>query len=69
MSVVGNTCSEIGDVLIIETQLSVLADYVQITSFVDSITGTTGTRFFNKKFRASQDNLVFTDWMDLDILS
>lgn len=66
MSVVGNTCSEIGDVLIIETQLSVLADYVQITSFVDSITGTTGTRFFNKKFRASQDNLVFTDWMDLD---
>jgi len=66
MAVVGNTCSEIGDILLIETQFSVLADYVQITSFVDSIIGTSGTRFFTKQFRASQDNLVFTDWMELN---
>lgn len=63
--IVGNICSEIGDVLLINAQLSILATSFQADSYLEVTTGETSTRFFIKKFRASQDNIIFTNWEDL----
>lgn len=63
--IIGNTCTEIGDVLIINTTSSINGSF-QLTTFTDSITGTTGTRFFNKEFSISSDGLTYTSWLPLD---
>ena len=65
--IVGNTCSEIGDVLIIESQVAIPANYVQVSSYVDTTVGETGSRYFDKSFRASQDGLLWTEWMPLNM--
>lgn len=65
--IVGSTCSEIGDVLIIESQVAIPANYMQVSSYVETTTGETGSRFFDKQFRASQDGLLWTDWMPLNM--
>lgn len=64
--IVGNTLSEIGDILYIDTQVSISANFVQLTSYTDSTIGETATRFFNKKFRVSHDGLIYTDWYELN---
>lgn len=63
--VVGNTLSEIGDVLIVDTVVSITADYLQLVSYSDSTINETATRYFDKKFRVSQNGLIFTDWYEL----
>jgi hypothetical protein len=67
--IVGNTLSEIGDVLIIDTQVSISGSSVQLTNYVDETIGETATRFFDKKFRVSHDGLIFTDWYELNNLN
>jgi hypothetical protein len=63
--VVGYTLSEIGDVLIVDTQLSITGTSIQLVSFIDNTLGVSPTRFFDKKFRVSQDGLIYTNWLDL----
>lgn len=54
MAIVGNTASEIGDVMIMVTDIPIRG-IVSITGFTDSIVGETGSRFFDKQFRYSLD--------------
>ena len=54
MAVVGNTCSEIGDVMIV-TMDTPITGVRQINNFTDNSVGETATRFFEKKFRYSLD--------------
>jgi len=63
--VVGNTLSEIGDVLIIDTQLSITGSFIQLVSYTDVTLNETLTRLFDKKFRLSQDGLIYTEWSEL----
>lgn len=63
--ITGNVLSEIGDVLIIDTQLSISGSHIQLISFTDTVIGETGARYFNKKFRVSCDGLLYTEWQDL----
>jgi|GEM_PF-3854264 len=65
--VVGNTLSEIGDVLIVDTQLSIMGTYLQLVTYTEVTIGETATRIFDKKFRVSQDGLIYTEWYDLSI--
>lgn len=44
-----------------------LRGLMNVTSFVDSITGQTATRFFDKFFSVSIDGLRFTDYQDLTL--
>lgn len=65
--IIGNTCSEIGDVLLIDSQVAIPANYVQVSSYVDTTIGETAVRYFDKQFRASQDGLLWTEWMSLNM--
>ena len=68
MAIVGNTASEIGDVMIIVTDIP-LTGISSITGYTDSTVGETGTRFFDKKFRYSLDgglNFNIEDYIDLN---
>lgn len=62
--VIGNICTEIGDVLEITTDVPIIAT-TSLLTFSDSITGTTGTRFFAKLFQYSPDGIIFGDWQTL----
>jgi hypothetical protein len=63
--ITGNVLTEIGDVLIVDTQLSVLGSYIKLELYADSVIGETATRYFNRKFRVSCDGLLYTEWEDL----
>lgn len=65
MAIVGNTLSQIGDVLFIYTQGAV-AGQVQINSFTDVTVGETATRFFDKTFRYSLDGVNYSSWETLN---
>lgn len=54
MAVVGNTSSEIGDVMIFNSD-TVLSEIMSISNFTDITTGETVSRFFEKKFTYSLD--------------
>ncbi len=64
MAVINNSSNEIGDILIIKTQISVRGD-ISLTGFEDEILGETTNRFFNKTFRYSKNNLKYSDWLPL----
>ncbi len=64
MAVVNNTCSEIGDSLLINSRLSITGA-MSFTSYTDVLVGETGTRFFTKLFRVSTDGVMFTNWATL----
>jgi hypothetical protein len=65
MAVVGNTVSEIGDVLYIYSQGAVAGD-VTLTSFTDIVLGETPNRYFQKSFKYSTDGVNYSPWMVLD---
>jgi len=62
--ITNNTLSDIGDVLIVNSQVVVHAS-ISVASFIDSTTGTTATRFFTKTFRYSLDGVNYSDWLPL----
>lgn len=62
--IVNNTLSKIGDVLVISTDGPV-TDIDNILSFTDSVSGETGTRFFDKTFRYTTDGVNWSEWMEL----
>ena len=64
MAVIGNTLSEIGDILYIYSQGAVAGD-VNLTGFTDSVAGETPTRFFVKTFRYSTDGVNYSGWLPL----
>lgn len=64
MAVINNTATEIGDVLLITVNVPVVG-LTSLTSFVDSVIGETGTRYFTREFRYSIDGLNFSLWQTL----
>lgn len=66
--IIDNTLSEVGDILIISSEIPVVG-IDELTSFSDSVSGETGTRFFIKYFRYSIDSINFTDWIELTDLN
>jgi len=66
--ITNNSLSEIGDVLLIYSQ-TVVNGNINLTSFTDQVTGVTGTRFFEKKFRYSLDGVIYSDWIELTDLN
>lgn len=64
MSIVENSVSEIGDVLLIQS-FTPLFGIIDITGYVDTTLGETGTRFFKKEFSYSIDGIFFSDWIEL----
>jgi hypothetical protein len=66
MAIVGNTLSEIGDILYVNVQLAILGN-ADITSFNDDLVGETTDRFFIKSFRYSLDSINFSDWQVLNV--
>lgn len=65
MAIIGNTLSEIGDVLYIYSQ-SVSVGQLNITGFTDNTVGETPTRLFDKKFRYSLDGINYSPWQILN---
>lgn len=65
MAIVGNTASEIGDVLYIQNTAPAIG-ITAINSFTDVVGGETAGRFWTKTFRYSLDGgLNWSEWIDL----
>lgn len=64
MAVIGNTLSNIGDVIYIHSQGAVSGN-LNLTGFTDVLIGETGTRFFVKTFRYSTDGVNYSTWLSL----
>jgi hypothetical protein len=64
MAVVGNTASEIGDEILIQTPLPVYG-VTALSNYSDVTTGETGTRFWTRYFCYSIDGLFYSDWLSL----
>lgn len=62
--IINNTLTEIGDVLIIYSQVVVSAS-LNITSFTEDIEGETGMRTLTRQFRFSLDGVNYSEWKDL----
>ncbi len=62
--IIGNTLSEIGDVLFIYSQ-GALAGTVNVSSYTDTLVGETPTRYFSKTFRYSLDGTNYSTWEPL----
>lgn len=62
MAVIENRVTEIGDVLIIKTEVPIIG-IVTLLSFVDITTGEVGGKYFNKTFRYSVDGVNFSDYI------
>lgn len=64
MAVVGNTASAIGDVILIVSG-EVILGLTSLTSYLDTVTGETGTRFFIKHFKYSINGVHYSNWIEL----
>ena len=64
--IIGQTLSEIGDVLLLESRIAIPGNYIELTEYTDELIGVTSSRYFDKKFRVSNDGLVYTEWYDLN---
>lgn len=64
MAVVGNTLSQIGDILYINSQLAIIGN-IQLSSYTEDVEGVTADRFFIKSFKFSLDGLNYSDWFSL----
>jgi len=65
MAIVENKATEIGDVLVIKTEVPLIG-LIALNSFIDDVVGVTGTRLFNKLFRYSTDGFNFSSWTELN---
>jgi len=63
--IINNTLTEIGDVLIIYSQV-VISSKVKFTNYQDEVEGVNSNRFFIKKFRFSFDGLNYSEWIELN---
>lgn len=63
MALISGDFDNIGDIFVL--QLGSVSQVVSFNFFQDGITGETGTRFFKKEFRYSNDTINFTAWADL----
>lgn len=59
--IINNTLTEIGDVLLVYSQVIVNAS-ISISSFDDILFGENPNRYFDKKFRYSLDGLNYSNW-------
>lgn len=64
MSVINNTCSEVGDILLIEAT-SIIVGLISLDSYTDILVGETTTRYFKKEFKYSLDGINFTTYQNL----
>lgn len=69
MAIVSNTSSEIGDVIRIQTDVPAVGIFT-LTTFADSTTNETATRYFDKYFRYSVDGgLNWSAWSELTTIN
>jgi len=68
MAVVGNTCSAIGDVLLITPGTPILG-LTALVDYSDTIIGETGTRYFDKYFRYTINGIHYSNWIVLTNLN
>lgn len=66
MAIINNILTEIGDSIIIPTNIPIVG-LISITGFIDSVLNETGTRFFKREFRYSLDTINWSTWIDLSI--
>jgi hypothetical protein len=69
MAIVENRASENGDIIVIKTNVPIVG-IVGLSSFVDTTVGETGSVYFEKTFRYSNNGgLTFSDWVALTTLN
>lgn len=69
MAIVENIVTESGDIVSIKTNVPIVG-IVGLSTFVDSVTGETGSVYFEKTFRySSNGGLTFSDWIELTTLN
>jgi hypothetical protein len=69
MAIIENTSTEIGDVIVIKSEIF-NEGISTLESFVDITEDETGTRFFDRRFRYSIDGGVnFSDWFELSFVN
>jgi hypothetical protein len=68
MAIIDNRATEIGDVILVKAEAPVVG-VIAFTSFSDTLTGETATRFFDKEFRYSTDGIIYTTWQTLNIVN
>lgn len=66
MAIQNNVLTEIGDKLFLNSQIAIFGE-ANFVSIVENVSGVTADRYFTKKFRWSKDNLVYSDWQELNI--
>lgn len=64
MSIVENSASDIGDIVLIQS-FTPLFGILNLTGYVDSTSGETSTRFWKREFSYSIDGVFFSDWTPL----
>jgi len=64
MAVIENRATELGDVLIIKTEVPIIG-IVTLLSFTDNVSGETGDNYFQKAFRYSVDGINFSEYLAL----
>lgn len=63
MAVIGNTASEIGDVILFDTSYHIIG-VSSLTGWSDDVVGETGTRYFYREFRY-YNGLITSSWLEL----
>lgn len=66
MAVVQNISTEVGDVILIVTDVPIVG-LIALTSFTDSTVGETPIRLFKREFRYSTDGINFSEWIELTV--
>jgi len=67
MAIIENRSSEIGDVIVIKTNVPIIG-LLALSGFIDSTTGEVSpTKLFYKRFRYSVDGINYSLWLDLTI--
>lgn len=64
MAIIDNGCTEIGDILLMKPDIPILG-LVSLSSFTDTLTNETATRYFIKEFKYSLDGLNYSLWIPL----
>ena len=66
MSVNNNILTEIGDRIFFNSQIAIFGK-PSFSSIEENLVGVTSDRFFIKKFRWSKDNLIWSEWQNLNL--
>ncbi len=68
MAIQFNDITAIGDVFIVKANTPMMGVQT-ISGYVDDVLGETGTRYFDREFRYSENGITYTDWDELTDLN